>query len=324
MNPAIRKERIGVRELKEAVQNQQLLRGHKAADLILAGRPCPAKVYLATLAPGGGRRAAGYQLRQVAEILVGRRDPAAIPWHRVDRTEVIAILEALRRQGKAISTVNHCLAVVKGVAREATEMGIIPQERLHRILRVKTVRGAGLPAGRAPSREEVAQAIEAALASPLLRDLRDAAILATLAGSGVRCFELTGLTWGDYQEGRLIVRGKGGRLARQPLSPTGRGVLEEYRAALPSPTTPLFPRWRRYDTPAGEGVTPSGIRHILQRWMPGVSPHDLRRGYATWLAADGHGLPVVQRLMRHADPSTTMRYIRNEEDLISASESLRW
>lgn len=295
------------------------------SDLITShpGQPSPARVYLATLAPSG-RKAVAWQLRQVAMTITGREDIDAVPWEHLNRQGVIAILETMRRRGFATSTINHCLSILKRVAEEAWSMGMIDAEAYHRIAKVRRQSGSQLPAGRSPSRQEVRQAIEAARRGRHLRDLRDAALIATMAGAGLRCFELTGLHTADYREGRLLLTGKGGKQALQPISPSGVEVLEEYLTALPHRTDPLFVHWRRYDSPGEGGLTEGGVRVVLNRWFTNLSPHDLRRGYATWLAEDGHELPVIQRLMRHANPATTVTYIRNEEGLLSASEALRF
>lgn len=294
-------------------------------DLILAQgqRPSPARVYLAQLAPRG-RRSAACQLRTVAEILTGHRHLDAVDWSLIDRTAVIAIIETLRRQGKATSTINHCLSIIRRVAEEAWNDGHIDSDTYHRIAKIRATAGERLPAGRAPSREEVRQAIERARQMPTLLGLRDAAVIATLAGTGLRCFELTALQVADYQERRVKVMGKGGKQALQPVSPSAADVLEEYLEAIDHRPGPLFVRWRRHDTPGAAALGESGVDLILRRWLHDVSPHDMRRAYASWLAQDGHQLPVIQRLMRHSSPTTTMRYVRNEEELLSASENLRF
>lgn len=287
------------------------------------GRLNPARVYLAQLSPRG-RRSAACQLRNVAEILTGTRDLDAMDWSTLSRPAVIAIAEYLRRQGKAPTTINHCLSIVKRVAEEAWGMGYISSDAYQQIAKVRSVSGSRLPAGRAPSREEVRQAVDKALRSTKLIHLRDAAVIATLAGAGLRCFELVGLQADDYREGRLKLTGKGGKQALQPVSPSSSEVLEEYLEALGRVSGPMFVRWRRYDSPGLTPLSESGVSNILRRWMTGVSPHDLRRSYATWLAEDGHHLSVIQRLMRHSNPSTTMRYIRNEDEQLAASNSLRF
>lgn len=74
----------------------------------------------------------------------------------------------------------------------------------------------------------------------------------------------------------------------------------------------------------GDGVTSMGhksIGHVFERWLPRrrpvapggqpvlVSPHMLRRTFATELYVRGVDILTIQRLLGHSDPRTTLRYI---------------
>lgn len=53
------------------------------------------------------------------------------------------------------------------------------------------------------------------------------------------------------------------------------------------------------------------------------TPHDFRRTFGTELLRQGVDLPTVQRLMGHADPSTTSRYdVRESEEDRRATRGL--
>ncbi len=52
-----------------------------------------------------------------------------------------------------------------------------------------------------------------------------------------------------------------------------------------------------------------------------VTPHDLRRTYATWLLEAGVDLRTVQVLLGHASPNTTARYTRVRPELIRRTPS---
>ncbi|MED1794984.1 tyrosine-type recombinase/integrase [Brevibacillus nitrificans] len=73
----------------------------------------------------------------------------------------------------------------------------------------------------------------------------------------------------------------------------------------------------------GERLTPDGIRTNIKKYArraglrKTVSPHAFRRFYAKYSALNGMDLFSLQRILGHADITTTRRYIQlNSEDLI--------
>ena len=72
---------------------------------------------------------------------------------------------------------------------------------------------------------------------------RDLALLALLAGCGLRASEVCTLTWSgladlDQAEPGVRVRGKGGRQRRVPLAPRITATLLDYRRERPQRTAP--------------------------------------------------------------------------------------
>lgn len=47
-----------------------------------------------------------------------------------------------------------------------------------------------------------------------------------------------------------------------------------------------------------------------------VTPHSIRRFFATWALRSGYDITMVQRMLRHKDISTTMRYAKADNDMI--------
>jgi integrase len=80
------------------------------------------------------------------------------------------------------------------------------------------------------------------------------------------------------------------------------------------------------------GDNPDQPRHDLKRpWdavtkragLSGVRLHDLRHTYASFGAGSGLGLPIIGRLLGHAQAATTARYAHLDNDpLRRASESI--
>ncbi|WP_374942271.1 tyrosine recombinase [Sphingomonas sp.] len=141
-------------------------------------------------------------------------------------------------------------------------------------------------------------------------DLRLAALIELLYGSGLRASELVSLPRNAIAPDRpfLILKGKGGRERMVPLSDRARAAVGAWRAHVPVETLWLFPsgrthlsRMRLYQLvkalAADAGVPPDRI-----------SPHVLRHAFATHLLEGGADLRALQAMLGHADIATTEIY----------------
>lgn len=285
----------------------------------LAERQNPALLYLATLTPKS-RLSIICQLRGIAKRVSGNERVDDFPWHVMDRATALAVLESLRREGKSPATINHTLTAIRRVCEEAYHLGQVDRIRYEGVMRVtrdKGKRGARRPP---PSRAVVREAISRRLKDNSLLALRDATLISVLAGGGLRKAEARGCQTSDYNGGKLRIIGKGNLEAHQPLAPGAKALLVEYLEQVPE--GPLFPAWTKNDTPSSRHLSASGVDKVVSRVLPGFTPHQLRHAYASWLSEDGHGLPVIQRLMRHSNPTLTMRYIHNDAAQQAAVDAL--
>src|SRR6478735_100468 len=158
------------------------------------------------------------RLRAVAALLGA--PGGAIAWHELRFAHVAAIRQRLIERGAAPATVNLTLAALRGVARYARNLGLLPAEEYERIRDVKPARGSRLPAGRAATGGELVALVRACGADPAPAGARDAAILAVLYTGGVRRAELAGLELADWSADppTLRVRGKGDKERLIPLA----------------------------------------------------------------------------------------------------------
>ncbi|WP_010187014.1 tyrosine-type recombinase/integrase [Sphingomonas sp. PAMC 26605] len=141
-------------------------------------------------------------------------------------------------------------------------------------------------------------------------DLRLAALVELLYGSGLRATELMSLPRRAVAPDRpyLILRGKGGKERLVPLSDRARAAVALWRHHVPEESPWLFPsgkshlsRIRLYQLLKGlaaeAGIPPDR-----------VSPHVLRHAFATHLLAGGADLRALQSMLGHADIATTEIY----------------
>lgn len=145
---------------------------------------------------------------------------------------------------------------------------------------------------------------------PLPGDLRLAALVELLYGSGLRATELVSLPRNAIHPDRpfLILKGKGGRERLVPLSDRARAAVARWRTQVPADAPWLFPSGRGHLTrirlyqlvkalAAEAGIPPDR-----------VSPHVLRHAFATHLLAGGADLRALQAMLGHADIATTEIY----------------
>jgi integrase/recombinase XerD len=148
--------------------------------------------------------------------------------------------------------------------------------------------------------------------------LRLAALLEILYASGLRVSELVSLPVAAVRRDprAIIVQGKGGRERLVPLNDTARRAIESYLSVRPRYVKGdddgpfLFP------SRAGSGhLTRHRFGQLLKELAVEagldprkVSPHVLRHAFATHLLNRGADLRSVQRMLGHADISTTQVY----------------
>jgi len=136
---------------------------------------------------------------------------------------------------------------------------------------------------------------------------RESALLTLLLDVGPRAGECVDLTWDDITPGFVTLQGKTGERT-VPISDTTYRRL----AALSNGSTIVFQGKRGPLT--YEGVYKL-VRHLCRR--AGISgrrssPHTFRHTFATnYAAAEGADLKVLQDILGHKDPRTTLRYIQN-------------
>ncbi len=175
--------------------------------------------------------------------------------------------------------------------------------------------GTGRPLPKVLSTGDVDRLFEA-IAARIARDppdpldLRLAALVELLYGSGLRATELVSLPRNAIHPDRpyLILKGKGGRERLVPISDRARAAVGLWREHVATDRLWLFPsgkkhlsRVRLYQMlralAAEAGIPPDR-----------VSPHVLRHAFATHLLEGGADLRALQAMLGHADIATTEIY----------------
>lgn len=286
--------------------------------------------YIGSLAPSG-RRGIISLLNRSASTLKRGVDAADYPWEQLNYAAVAKVRTALLDDGYAVSSVNMALSALRGVAQTAFNLNCMDAETLARIRSVKRVSGDIQRKGRALDKQEIRALIQAAKQHPQpVRRYRDAAIVLTLCGTGLRAGELVKLERRDYDNGILTVRQGKGRKYREihVADAVDKAIRAWVKVSANEAENALFSRIQRNGKTATQPLTTTGLTGILAELQQtaGIArftPHDMRRTFITRLLEQGVDINTVRQLAGHSDISTTTRYdYRNEDMKISASKGI--
>jgi integrase/recombinase XerD len=257
---------------------------------------------------------AAYQndLSQFVDYLKSR--PKAITeWGAVSKDTVINYIMYMKEREYASSSVARKLAAVKSFVHFLVREGYLKEDptatlespRLRKRL-PKTL-----------TRSEVARLLDAPARGDDPKSLRDRALLEVLYATGMRVTELVSLQLNDANLASGSVRVMHGKRQKEriiPIHPRAIETLDVYlqRGRIHMVKDPkeqaLFVNFQ------GKPLTRQGLWLIIKHYVEeagitkAVTPHTLRHSFATHLLTGGAKLPDVQKLLGHANVSTTQIY----------------
>jgi site-specific recombinase XerD len=287
---------------------------------ILFDNPCPDPVKL--YFEGLGKLTCYHNslyLRKINKLL-GYPEAHKVDWSKLRFQHVVLIRAHLVKEGKAPSTVNGYLVLLKGIARASWQLEMISADDYQRIKDVEVPKGSRELAGRALCSEEVSALYNICAEDSTPFGVRDAAILTVLVGGGLRRFECAGLDLSDYdpKAGSVKVIGKGNKERTVYLAAGSEAPMAawlELRGMEPGPLFYPLTRSGRIKRKRMCNETIFCMLRLLARKaaVKKFSPHDLRRTFISDLLDAGADLPAVQRQAGHSNTSTTSRYDRRGE-----------
>ncbi len=281
----------------------------------------PAAVYLDSLGSDRSKATMMAGLDIMAKLLTnGECGAMTLNWAALRYRHTAALRSALEKK-YAPASVNQMLCALRRVLKEALRLDLIDSQDYSKAVDIKSIKQSGKPRGRALSPHEIA-ALMKSCSGNSSADVRDAALIAILRGSGIRRAEAVNLDSADFNlsTGALEIReGKGKKDRTVYLPGQAIALVEKWlnlRGEEPGPL--LFPI-RKGGEIQFRRMTDDGVLKILQRRaeLAGVdsfSPHDFRRTFCSDLLDAGVDIVTVQKLAGHASPVTTAKYDRRGEE----------
>lgn len=264
------------------------------------------------------------------------------------KATINAYRQTLLQSGKSRSSINQALSAIRKLAVEAADNGLVPPTLAYGIERVKGVKQEGVRSGNWLTQEQAELLINTPVQQwrqdkiPLLKAVRDQAILALMIGTGLRRAEAAGLEWRHIQQrdGRYAIIdlvGKRGRIRSIGIPPWVKQVLDNWQKHTGLRYGRIFRALNKDGQLAGKvktkggyrtdgNLTPQAIYNIVTDYVklagftnthgePTVAAHDLRRTAAALALKGGADLRQVQQMLGHASLMTTERYLEPMRNL---------
>lgn len=230
------------------------------------------------------------------------------------------------------NTINRMLASCRRVVKEAADQGYLDHETAEAFKHIEGVKVSALRERTRPnnrtriSKEQMRTMLDIADTTKLV-GLRDAALLATLASSGLRVSELVSLTVGHIVT--TTTKGKGGRVAYMLQGVMGKGQVTGRDAPLSAEAYNRIMAWLdarpvmsqhiftqintgtagNVSEPTGTAISPEAawkciVKYAKRAGLEHVKPHDFRRFVGTQLAKTD--IRQAQKALGHKRIATTM------------------
>ena len=291
----------------------------------------PVDAYLDTLSSTASHVTMTSVLGSIAQTF-GFTDPRDVPWRLLNDQAVTKMLAMLRGKKYSQQTRALYLAAIRGVARRAWRMKMIDGDTYESIKDIKPKGEIRLPKGKAILPKELRLLMTTCRDDKRMQGPRDAAIIWTLYGGGLRRSELIALNLADmfHDECALLVRGKGNKERKVYLGDAAWQALMEWLDTVRGHTPgAIFTRIRKGDDLTLNRLSSKAVYFILeerciQSGIDIARPHDMRRSFISHLLEHGEDIATVQVMAGHSSINTTQRYDkRGEERKKTAAQKLK-
>jgi site-specific recombinase XerD len=244
-----------------------------------------------------------------------------------NRIVVLRYRGHLESRELAPGTINLRLGVVRRLAYEAVDCGLLSADLAGGIRRVKGLKKLGVRLGNWLTADQ-AHSLWQAPDGQRLKGKRDRALLGLLLACGLRRHEAVCLRVDDLQQREdhwaiVDLMGKAGHIRTVPIPDWVKGELDVWLRAAGIDRGRVFRRVTKMGRILGDAITEKSIWHVVKGYarkigVPKLAPHDLRRTCARLCQASGGELEQIQFLLGHVSVQTTERYLGCKQRIRSA------
>ena len=246
-------------------------------------------------------------------------------WTDINKHTISDYIEHLKASGYTSSTVARKVAAIKSFFHFLMAEGVIKEDPTYSLDSPKVKKR--LPKAITPG--EIDRLLHAPADESGPKSQRDIALLEMLYASGMRVTELVSLDVSDLElennDGRVWVRGK--RANKEREIPLTSEVVDTLRTYINNGREQLVHdpnESAMFLNNRGQRLTRQGLWLIIKHYVEAVgissevTPHTLRHSFAAHKLSQGKSLQDIQKLLGHANISTTQVYAHinqaSEED----------
>jgi integrase/recombinase XerD len=241
-------------------------------------------------------------------------DPSQATWVEIGKDSIVGYILNLKEREYTSSTVARKVAAIKSFFHYLVAEGVVKADPTATLDSPKVKKR--LP--KAISREDIGRLLAAPAKGTSAKSQRDHALLELLYASGMRVTELVSLDIDDVNpvSGSVRVRGKKAS-SKERVIPIGDQALEALQLYLDKGRLQLMrgPEERAlFLNHRGQRLTRQGLWLIIKHYVDevgiaqDVTPHTLRHSFAAHKLSQGKSLQDIQKLLGHANISTTQVY----------------
>lgn len=272
------------------------------------------------------RRMYYLNLRRICERLQGlppqtlaETQVMEYPWHLVDAEVAADYARSINARYSNRGTRNEAIGGLRQIITACRRAGLISGARRDEVLEELPIVSPGPSTKRRRlTHAEISALIQACLDDGRRTAIRDAAVIALFATTGMRSCELVSIDMKDWNrtERTILLRStKNGRDHTVFVHPVAETYLQSWAALRGDGPGALF-SWPHIR--GGQPVATCSVRDWVnrRRVQAGVAPfgtHDFRRTVATTLLRS-HDLSLVSRLLNHSKPASTLIYDLASDD----------